>query len=142
MYDDQAVRRRRQIMRLPRAARALLWWWMMRDPARLKQEWGTVGVSNVGPFMLPRPFWGMATSFLTCTLTIGGRYERVRWIDGRPEPRVTQSVTVTIDHDVVDGAPAARFGQTLIRLLEDGTGLDDSFAAEAAQLSGVRHAVA
>jgi pyruvate/2-oxoglutarate dehydrogenase complex dihydrolipoamide acyltransferase (E2) component len=141
MYDDQAVRRRRQIMRLPRAARALLWWWMMRDPARLKQQWGTVGVSNVGPFMLPRPFWGMATSFLTCTLTIGGRYERVRWIDGRPEPRVTQSVTVTIDHDVVDGAPAARFGQTLIRLLEDGTGLDDSFAAEAAQLSGVRHAV-
>jgi pyruvate/2-oxoglutarate dehydrogenase complex dihydrolipoamide acyltransferase (E2) component len=66
----------------------------------------------------------------------------VRWIDGRPEPRVTQSVTVTIDHDVVDGAPAARFGQTLIRLLEDGAGLDDSFAAEAARLSGVRHAVA
>jgi hypothetical protein len=142
MYDDQGVRRRRRIMRLPRAARALLWWWMMRDPARLKQQWGTVGVSNVGSFMLPRPFWGMTSSFLTCTLTIGGRYERVRWIDGRPEPRVTQSVTVTIDHDVVDGAPAARFGQTLIRLLEDGAGLDDSFAAEAARLSGVRHAVA
>jgi hypothetical protein len=40
--------------------------------------------------------------------------------------------------DVVDGAPAARFGQTLARLLEDGAGLDDSFAAEAARLSGMR----
>ncbi len=142
MRDDQGVRRRRRIMRLPRQARALLWWWMFRDPARLKQQWGTVAVSNVGSFMLPRPFWGMASSFLTCTLTIGGRYERVAWVDGRAEPRVTQSVTVTIDHDVVDGAPAARFAQTLIGLLEDGAGLDDAFAAEAARLSGLDHAVA
>ncbi len=142
MRDDQGVRRRRRIMRLPRQARALLWWWMFRDPARLKQQWGTVAVSNVGSFMLPRPFWGMASSFLTCTLTIGGRYERVAWVNGRAEPRVTQSVTVTIDHDVVDGAPAARFAQTLIGLLEDGAGLDDAFAAEAARLSGLDHAVA
>ncbi|WP_300611574.1 2-oxo acid dehydrogenase subunit E2 [Trebonia sp.] len=142
MRDDQGVRRRRRIMRLPRRARALLWWWMFRDPARLKQQWGTVAVSNVGSFMLPRAFWGMASSFLTCTLTIGGRYERVAWVDGRAEPRVTQSVTVTIDHDVVDGAPAARFAQTLIGLLEDGAGLDDAFAAEAARLSGLDHATA
>jgi len=142
MHDDKGVRHRRRILRLPRAARALLWWWMLRDPARLKRQWGTVGLSNVGSFMLPRPFWGMTSSFLTCTLTVGGRCERVRWIDGRPEPRLTQCVTVTIDHDVVDGAPAARFGQTLTRLLEEGAGLDDGFAAEAARLSGVAHAVA
>jgi len=142
LFDDRGVRQRRRIMRLPRAARALLWWWTMRDPARLKQQWGTVAVSNIGSCMLPRPFWGMSSSFLTCTLTIGGRYERVAWIDGRPEPRQTLSVTVTVDHDIVDGAPAARFGQTLTRMLEDGAGLDDDFAAEAARLGGAQHAAA
>ena len=69
-------------------------------------------------------------------------FSETGWIDGRPEPRITQSVTVTIDHDVVDGAPAARFGQTLTRLLEDGAGLDENFAAEAARLSVAAHAVA
>jgi pyruvate/2-oxoglutarate dehydrogenase complex dihydrolipoamide acyltransferase (E2) component len=142
MHDDRGVRQRRRIMRLPRAARALLWRWTLRDPVRLKQQWGTVAVSNVGSCMLPRPFWGISNSFLTCTLTIGGRYDRVAWIDGRPEPRKTLSVTLTVDHDIVDGAPAARFGQTLTRMLEEGAGLDDEFAAEAARLSGVAHAVA
>lgn len=142
LSGDQGVRQRRAIMRLPRAARALLWRWTMRDPARLKRQWGTVAVSNIGSCMLPRPFWGMSSSFLTCTLTIGGRYQRVAWIDGRPEPRPTLSVTVTVDHDIVDGAPAARFGQTLTRMLEDGAGLDDDFAAKAARLSGAQHAAA
>ena len=142
LSDDPGVRQRRRIMRLPRPARALMWRWMMRDPARLKRQWGTVAVSNVGSCMLARPFWGMSSSFLTCTLTIGGRYERVAWINGRPEPRQTLSVTVTVDHDIVDGAPAARFGQALTRMLEEAAGLDDNFAAEAARLSGAEHAAA
>lgn len=87
--------------------------------------------------MLPRPFFGMADSFFTCTLTIGGRYERVAWADGGPEPRQTLNVTLTVDHDIVDGAPAARFGQTLMRLIEAGAGLDDAFAAQIARLSAL-----
>ena len=34
-------------------------------------------------------------------------------------------MTVSIDHDVVDGAPAARFVQSLRTLLEAGYGLID-----------------
>jgi pyruvate/2-oxoglutarate dehydrogenase complex dihydrolipoamide acyltransferase (E2) component len=148
---DPGVSYRRRVMRLPRPARRLLWWWVTRDPDRFRRQWGTVMLSNVGSCMLPRPFFGMAGSFFTCTLTIGGRYERVAWVDGRPEPRQTLNVTLTVDHDIVDGAPAARFGQTLMLLIEEGAGLDDAFAAQAARLSGsqaaadaqeVRHAAA
>ena len=32
-------------------------------------------------------------------------------------------VTVSVDHDVVDGAPAARFGNELMNLIESGYGL-------------------
>ena len=136
LAGDPGVSYRRRIMRLPRSARRLLWWWVTRDPDRFRRQWGTVMLSNVGSCMLPRPFFGLADSFFTCTLTIGGRYERVAWVDGAPEPRQTLNVTVTVDHDIVDGAPAARFGQTLVRLIEEGAGFDDAFAVQAARLSG------
>ena len=145
LADDPGVSYRRRIMRLPRPARRLLWWWVTRDPDRFRRQWGTVMLSNVGSSMLPRPFFGMADSFFTCTLMIGGRYERVAWVDGRAEPRQTLNVTLTVDHDIVDGAPAARFGQTMMRLVEEAAGLDDAFAAPSAQAVAdapeVRHAV-
>jgi pyruvate/2-oxoglutarate dehydrogenase complex dihydrolipoamide acyltransferase (E2) component len=142
LYNDEGVRRRRKLMRLPRVVRAVLWRRMLRDPSRLKHEMGTAGLSNVGSFIAARPSWGVASSFLTCTLTIGGRYQRVYWTDGRAEPRATLSVTVTVNHDVVDGAPGARFAETFGRLLEGGAGLDDGFLAEATELSGAGHALA
>ncbi|MCL5961384.1 MAG: 2-oxo acid dehydrogenase subunit E2 [Chloroflexi bacterium] len=33
-------------------------------------------------------------------------------------------LTIGFDQDVVDGAPAARFAQQLVELIEDGCGLD------------------
>jgi pyruvate/2-oxoglutarate dehydrogenase complex dihydrolipoamide acyltransferase (E2) component len=140
LASDPGVSYRRRIMRLPRSARRVLWWWVTRDPDRFRRQWGTVMLSNVGSCMLPRPFFGMADSFFTCTLTIGGRYERVAWVDGRAEPRQTLNVTLTVDHDIVDGAPAARFGQSLMRLIEEGSGLDDAFPAQVARLGGVEAA--
>jgi pyruvate/2-oxoglutarate dehydrogenase complex dihydrolipoamide acyltransferase (E2) component len=130
LYDDEGVRRRRQILRLPRPARRAIWWWMRRDPVRLKRQWGTVGVSNAGSFVGPRPSWGVPISFLSCALIVGGMFDRVCWVDGRAQPRKTLSVTVTVDHDIVDGAPGARFAQTLADLIESADGLDDDFAAQ------------
>jgi pyruvate/2-oxoglutarate dehydrogenase complex dihydrolipoamide acyltransferase (E2) component len=134
LYNEKGVRRRRQILRLPRAMRRALWWWLRRDPARLKQQWGTVGVSNIGSFVSSRPMWGIPISFLTCVLVVGGTYDKVCWVDGGPQPRRTLCVTFTVDHDIVDGAPAARFGETFGRLVEDATGLDDGFLGEAQAL--------
>ncbi|HRO91391.1 MAG TPA: 2-oxo acid dehydrogenase subunit E2, partial [Promineifilum sp.] len=39
------------------------------------------------------------------------------------EPREYLSVTLSFDHDIVDGAPAARFGGRLRGLIEGGDGL-------------------
>jgi hypothetical protein len=35
-------------------------------------------------------------------------------------------MTINFDHDMIDGAPAARFVQQLSDLIESGYGLDDS----------------
>jgi len=142
LYDDPGVRRRRQILRLPRPLRAVLWWWVLRDPGRLKRQWGTVGLSNVGSFVSPRPSWGISISFLTCALIIGGRYGKVYWADGHAEPRQTLSVTISVNHDLVDGGLGARFAETLAQLIEGASGLDSGFLAEAIQLTGRQHETA
>jgi pyruvate/2-oxoglutarate dehydrogenase complex dihydrolipoamide acyltransferase (E2) component len=137
LHDDAGVRRRRQILRLPRAVRRAVWWWLRRDPVRRKRQWGTVGLSNAGSFVGPRPSWGIPISFVTCALVIGGIFERVGWVDGRAQPRTVLAVTVTADHDIVDGAPGARFAATLAELIESAAGLDGGFLTQATAGAGV-----
>jgi len=130
LSHDAGVRRRRRMVRLPRPLRSLLWWWTLRDPVRVKQQFGTVAVSNVGAFAGQRPGWGFAPAFLTCTLFVGAIYDRVYWAGDHPEPRKTLSVTVSVNHDIADGGPAVRFAETFAGLLEGAAGLDDGLLAD------------
>jgi pyruvate/2-oxoglutarate dehydrogenase complex dihydrolipoamide acyltransferase (E2) component len=47
-------------------------------------------------------------------------------IEERVEPRDLLDLTVAFDHDVVDGAPAARFVKRLVELIESGYGLEEA----------------
>jgi pyruvate/2-oxoglutarate dehydrogenase complex dihydrolipoamide acyltransferase (E2) component len=44
-------------------------------------------------------------------------------VDGRVEQREILNLTVTFDHDIVDGGPATRFTRRLVELIESGYGL-------------------
>jgi pyruvate/2-oxoglutarate dehydrogenase complex dihydrolipoamide acyltransferase (E2) component len=46
-------------------------------------------------------------------------------VEDRIEPRQILNLTLTFDHDVIDGAPAARFTRRLVELIESGYGLDE-----------------
>ena len=46
--------------------------------------------------------------------------------NGRIAIREYLSMTISFDHDIIDGAPAARFTQRLKELIESGYGLFDS----------------
>ena len=46
--------------------------------------------------------------------------------DERVEPRDMLDLTVAFDHDVVDGAPAARFVKRLVELIYSGHGLEEA----------------
>src|SRR5690242_7183165 len=45
-------------------------------------------------------------------------------IDGKQSSREYPNLTLSVDHDLVDGAPAARFAQRLKELIDRGYGLD------------------
>ena len=56
-------------------------------------------------------------------LIVGGIATKPAVVDGRVAPRELLQLTLALDHDVVDGAPAARFSRRLTDLIESGYSL-------------------
>jgi pyruvate/2-oxoglutarate dehydrogenase complex dihydrolipoamide acyltransferase (E2) component len=54
---------------------------------------------------------------------VGGVNTKPWVVDGRVVPRSVMSLSVMVDHDLVDGAPAARFAARLRELIESGAEL-------------------
>jgi pyruvate/2-oxoglutarate dehydrogenase complex dihydrolipoamide acyltransferase (E2) component len=57
----------------------------------------------------------------TLGLTVGGIQTKPGIVDGAIVPREYLSLTISFDHDIVDGAPAARFANELVKYIEDGS---------------------
>ena len=61
----------------------------------------------------------------TPTLVVGGLAHKPGMLDGRIEEREYLCLTLTLDHDVIEGAPAARFVRRLTQLIESGASLQE-----------------
>jgi pyruvate/2-oxoglutarate dehydrogenase complex dihydrolipoamide acyltransferase (E2) component len=93
-------------------------------PLVWKDTMGTVGVTSVGMFGRGNG-WGIPLAAPTpLMVTVGGIGEKPALVDGRVTNREYLSLTVSVDHEVVDGAPAARFTRRLKELIESGYSLD------------------
>ena len=109
---------------LPKFVRRLFWRALERSPHLTKRIAGTVGVTALGMFG-QGGFWGIPITTQTLLVTVGGIAERVRMIDGHPKAREFLSLTISFDHDIIDGAPAVRFTQRLKELIESAYGLEE-----------------
>jgi hypothetical protein len=100
--------------------------WMARRYPRLwKDTAGTVGISTVGMFGKGAG-WGIPAATATpLMLTVGGIGAKLVATPSRIASREYLSLTISVDHDIIDGAPAARFAGRLRELIESGYGLDD-----------------
>jgi len=91
-----------------------------------KKYVGTVGITAVGMFG-EGAGWGIppATKH-TLMITVGGIGVKPGVVDGHIASREYLSLAISFDHDMIDGAPAARFTERLKDLIESGYGLFDS----------------
>jgi pyruvate dehydrogenase E2 component (dihydrolipoamide acetyltransferase) len=78
---------------------------------------GTFTVSNLGPYDIDA-FTPVLDPPQPAILGVGRVDGAVIWHDGRPEPRRTTVLALTLDHRVANGATAARFLARLAELLE------------------------
>ena len=96
----------------------------MKNPHWMKNFGGTVVITSVGMFGRGGG-WGLGMLPMhTLGLTLGGIAEKPGVVDGRIEIREYLDLTISVDHDIVDGAPAARFVRALVELMESRFGLE------------------
>lgn len=90
-----------------------------------RRRTGTVLVTAVGMFAGGSGFGLAPPGIHSLAVVVGGVSTRPSVRDGVVCARDLLDLTVSVDHRVVDGAPAARFAADLRALLEGGAVLDD-----------------
>lgn len=102
-----------------------------RFPQLWKRTWGTITLTAVG-MIGEGAGWGIPPSSPSiCWITVGGIGQKEEDVQGRAVTRDYLNLTVSIDHNMVDAAPAARFTTLLRELIESGYGLPVDAAAGA-----------
>lgn len=101
----------------PRFLRRLVYRFLERNPHWRKQFAGTVGYTSVGMFGRSSG-WGLGMPIHTLAVTVGGISKKPIVLDDEIAIREMLSLTLSFDHDIVDGAPAARFSQRLVDQIE------------------------
>jgi len=108
--------------RLPRFLRAIFISPMMNNPNTIAKRGFNIIVTSMGMFgaggghVIPYQHASLCIS-------VGGITKKPGMVDDHVEPREYLSITATFDHDITDGAPAARFAQVLKEHIERGHGL-------------------
>jgi pyruvate/2-oxoglutarate dehydrogenase complex dihydrolipoamide acyltransferase (E2) component len=113
----------RWFVRLPQWLRlALTRALLLRDPRRARDAMGTVMLTSVGMAGHTRG-WIVPFGMHPLCLAVGSVNVQPAVREGRVEPREILHLTALVDHDVVDGMPAARFVGDLVERLEAAAGL-------------------
>lgn len=108
--------------KLPAWMRNFMWKVILKNPYTIKENMGTVMVTSVG-MMGKIHGWIIPKSVHPVSFAVGSIVKKPMVHRGEIEIREQLFITVTIDHDVLDGAPAMRILNKLGKLLESGYGL-------------------
>jgi pyruvate/2-oxoglutarate dehydrogenase complex dihydrolipoamide acyltransferase (E2) component len=95
---------------------------VFNNPRRQMDMLGNVMVTTVGMAGHTRG-WIMPFGMHSLCLALGSLNEQPAVYKGEIRKRQILHLTVLVDHDVIDGIPAARFVDDLVRKLESGFGL-------------------
>lgn len=107
---------------LPGFLRRFIWRRLLMKPFSLRKAMGTVMVTSVG--MAGRfSGWILPVSVHPLCFAVGAITKKPWVVGGAVAVRDILHLTVLADHDVVDGAPAARALARLVTMLEKGYGL-------------------
>lgn len=111
------------IITLPRFLRRAMLGAVSKSPQMRKKYMGTVSLSAIGMFG-NKAGWGIAPNYHSLGLIVGSITPKPGVVEGRIEIREYLCLTVSFDHNIIDGAPATRFVRQLTDLIEAGYALD------------------
>jgi hypothetical protein len=109
-----------QFFMLPRFLRKAVWFVIRHYPYWFKDVAGTACVTSLGMYGSGTAS-GIPITPMTLTLTIGTIEKKPALQDGQLIERDVVHLVLSVDHDIVDGAPLMRFTERFKQLLRDGT---------------------
>ena len=113
----------RRFLALPGCLRRLFFRLLLSSPERARRHTGTILVTSVGMFGTGAGWGFSAPGIHNLSIVIGGIAKRPATDPGTDGQREILCLTVSANHQTVDGAPVARFVAELAQLVESADGL-------------------
>ncbi len=109
---------------LPGLIRRFIWRHFLMTPGFAKKNMGSVMLTSIG-MMGKVNGWFMFTSIHPLSFGVSAIIKKPVVVKNAIEIREILNMTALIDHDVIDGAPMARFIAKLSENIEAGSGLEE-----------------
>lgn len=127
--DTQKSFARTMVERMPRFLRRLILRYIMsRNPSMRRKFFGTVGLSAVAMFAGGNGYAVPITPHVL-SLLVGGFGKKPMAVGNEVKVREVISLTLSMNHDVVDGAPGVRLMTELNKRLLAGFGIEEQMRA-------------
>jgi pyruvate/2-oxoglutarate dehydrogenase complex dihydrolipoamide acyltransferase (E2) component len=113
--------------RLPRIVRDLFFWQpLFHNPFLIKQKMGTIGITVIGISGQSGMSWGIPIGIHPLLVAVGAIAKKPGVVNEQIVIREYVGLTILFDHDVIDGAPVARFIRRLQELMTGSYGLREA----------------
>ena len=123
-HGSEEAKFMRLFLYLPAFLRRIFYWIVMKFPQTFRENSSPVMVTAVGMFGTGGG-WAITMPNFTLNIGVGGISKKPGVHEGKIVIREFLDLTVSVDHDIVDGAPAARFVHSFRTRLENSDCLDD-----------------
>ncbi|MFX0022323.1 MAG: 2-oxo acid dehydrogenase subunit E2 [Candidatus Hermodarchaeota archaeon] len=120
--DHDIKKKMKYYLSLPKSIRLYLIKRQLKDPIKVKQVMGTIILTSIGMFGNLYG-WPIPTTNHPLAFGVGSITKKPGIVDDKVEVREYLPMSILFNHDVIDGAPAARFISRLGELLESEFGL-------------------
>jgi pyruvate/2-oxoglutarate dehydrogenase complex dihydrolipoamide acyltransferase (E2) component len=98
---------------------------IIKNPYSIKKQGGLIAVTSVGMFTNTRGWVGGFGGITPLNFAIGGITQKLVKSDDSIREEQCLQITISLDHDIIDGGPAARFSAYLVDLIENASGLTE-----------------
>lgn len=124
--DERKQKRKQNILlKLPRFIRRIGWHLIMTNPFKTKKNLGVLGVSSLSKFGKGMTGIVQVKTMHQTHCLVGSIHKKPIVINDKIEIRDLLSLSLSFNHDIVDGGPAVDFARRLMELLSQAFELDE-----------------
>ena len=116
MHEIYKTKKSNWLRKLPKFLRMYLLKKALSNPLKWKENLGTVAFTTLGMIIRNRRMYPVPIGPYSCMLAAGSSYHEK--VDGKSISK--WCIVLNFDHNIIDGAPAVRFGKTFMTMVEKG----------------------